>query len=152
MAEGLGRTGKEITVTLTLLKKRTRNGPLFYWYCMNHRANRDAMSPQPRPWFRFHLSTGIILMFIAGGLLWVNFQPRQVNWYFGRLLSGNEYYEVAVVIGWPKPLSAKLLNGNDLDVSPVWFSSLINLFCCSSILAASGIACEYLIKIKSGKQ
>lgn len=28
--------------------------------------------PQKRPWFQYHLSTAIVLMFVAAGLLWVN--------------------------------------------------------------------------------
>jgi hypothetical protein len=30
-----------------------------------------------RRWFRFHLSTLVLLMFMAGGLMWLNFRPRQ---------------------------------------------------------------------------
>jgi hypothetical protein len=29
-----------------------------------------------RPWFQYHLSTAIILMFVAGGLLWLNLTER----------------------------------------------------------------------------
>ena len=28
-----------------------------------------------RPWFRIHLSTAIVLMFVAGGLIWANVVP-----------------------------------------------------------------------------
>jgi hypothetical protein len=38
-----------------------------------------------RRWFRFHLSTAIILMFVAGGLIWANLKPHETvlvftNW------------------------------------------------------------------------
>lgn len=28
--------------------------------------------PRKRPWFQFHLSTAVVLMFVAAGLLWLN--------------------------------------------------------------------------------
>jgi len=31
------------------------------------------MSDKPRRWFQIHLSTAIALMFVAGGLMWLNF-------------------------------------------------------------------------------
>lgn len=30
-----------------------------------------------RPWFQFHLTTAIVLMFVAGGLLWANLIPSR---------------------------------------------------------------------------
>ncbi len=30
-----------------------------------------------RPWFQFHLSTAIVLMFAASGLLWANMRPAR---------------------------------------------------------------------------
>jgi hypothetical protein len=29
-------------------------------------------APKKRPWLRFHLSTAVVLMFVASGLLWLN--------------------------------------------------------------------------------
>ena len=45
-----------------------------------------------RPWFQVHLSTAIVLMFVAGGLLWANATP-QVEY------SGNTPWEITY--GWP---------------------------------------------------
>ncbi|MCY3017909.1 MAG: hypothetical protein NTW87_02605 [Planctomycetota bacterium] len=28
--------------------------------------------PKKRPWFQFHLSTAVVLMFVVGGLVWLN--------------------------------------------------------------------------------
>jgi hypothetical protein len=38
------------------------------------------MSEQPkkRPWLQFHLSTAVVLMFVAGGLLWLNMHENGV--------------------------------------------------------------------------
>jgi hypothetical protein len=35
-------------------------------------------TPKRRPWFRIHLSTAIVLMFVAGGLVWMNLRPPEV--------------------------------------------------------------------------
>jgi hypothetical protein len=39
------------------------------------------MSEQPkkRPWLQFHLSTAVVLMFVAAGLLWANLTGRRLN-------------------------------------------------------------------------
>lgn len=31
---------------------------------------------QKRPWFQIHLSTAVVLMFVAGGLIWANITPQ----------------------------------------------------------------------------
>ena len=33
-------------------------------------------APRKRPWLQFHLSTAIVLMFVAGGLMWMNMRDR----------------------------------------------------------------------------
>lgn len=32
--------------------------------------------PKPRRWFQIHLSTAVVLMFVAGALIWANVHPR----------------------------------------------------------------------------
>jgi hypothetical protein len=49
------------------------------------------MSNAPRLWLQLHLSTCVVLMFVAGGLMWANLQPRETT---NRLWPGTEY-------GWP---------------------------------------------------
>ncbi|MCY3023597.1 MAG: hypothetical protein NTW87_31845 [Planctomycetota bacterium] len=50
----------------------------------NHEAE-SAASPAPvaarkkRPWFQFSLGTAIVMMFVAGALLWLNMTERFVN-------------------------------------------------------------------------
>jgi len=31
-------------------------------------------APKKRPWFQFHLSTAIVMMFVASGMMWANFR------------------------------------------------------------------------------
>ena len=33
-------------------------------------------APKKRPWFQLHLSTCVVLMFVAGGLMWANWINR----------------------------------------------------------------------------
>jgi len=35
-------------------------------------------APKKRPWFQIHLSTSIVLMFVAGGLVWANVSPIEI--------------------------------------------------------------------------
>ena len=37
------------------------------------------MPEQKRPWFQYHLSTCIVLMFVAGGLIWANACANRPN-------------------------------------------------------------------------
>jgi hypothetical protein len=36
-------------------------------------------APKKRTWLQFHLSTAVVLMFVAGGLLWLNQHGREVR-------------------------------------------------------------------------
>jgi hypothetical protein len=48
------------------------------------------MTATPRHWFRIHLSTAVVLMFVAGGLLWLNLESASsaLGWpfYFREIL------------------------------------------------------------------
>jgi hypothetical protein len=51
--------------------------------------------PPSRNCFQIHLSTAIVLMFVAGGLMWTNFQNGTVHFYYGGKEDHVSYY------GWP---------------------------------------------------
>jgi len=38
------------------------------------------MSEPKRRWFQIHLSTAVVLMFVAGGMLWSNLREREDDW------------------------------------------------------------------------
>ncbi|MCY3020742.1 MAG: hypothetical protein NTW87_17125 [Planctomycetota bacterium] len=73
----------------------------------NERASTAPLVAKKRPWFQFHLSTAIILMFVAGGLLWANVRlhTQRVDLFFGesRVVSRFEAREWGnrTVRGWP---------------------------------------------------
>jgi len=54
-----------------------------------------------RRWFQIHLSTAVVLMFVAGGLLWANMMPRwrYMDQGFSEPYFFNDGY------GWPFHLS-----------------------------------------------
>lgn len=61
-----------------------------------------------RPWFQIHLSTTIVLMFVAGGLLWVNIAPHEQTYVAGLVPDeGNEWssrheeFGTVTERGWP---------------------------------------------------
>ena len=62
--------------------------------------------PQKRPWFQYHLSTAIILMFVASGLLWLNMRLNfAIFRELGPQLDGQGRkrigLEVGASLGWP---------------------------------------------------
>jgi hypothetical protein len=48
-----------------------------------------------RRWFQLHLSTAVSLMFVAGGLMWLNIRPTTVS----KLEAGIQWVETS--FGWP---------------------------------------------------
>jgi hypothetical protein len=53
-------------------------------------------APKKRPWLQFHLSTAVVLMFVAGGLLWANSVPEHRDW------SDSLYENSVTTYGWPR--------------------------------------------------
>ena len=49
-----------------------------------------------RPWFRFHLLTAVVMMFAAGGALWIDVRVFRLN-------------HAEVARGWPLPLYTRSL-------------------------------------------
>jgi hypothetical protein len=63
------------------------------------------MSEQPkkRPWLQFHLSTAVVLMFVAAGLLWANMRGEEKETVEGYRVGSTDYIEFVYyeVRGWP---------------------------------------------------
>ena len=55
-------------------------------------------NPKRRAWFQLHLSTCVVLMIVAGALVWVNVVARYGQFPIDRPYSGAEIY---LVYGWP---------------------------------------------------
>src|SRR5205807_1432561 len=59
-------------------------------------------TPPPRKRFQIHLSTAIVMMFVAGGLMWANRTNRgsyEVDEYVGSDCDEVSFYETSY--GWP---------------------------------------------------
>jgi hypothetical protein len=104
----------------------------------------DMNDQKKRPWFQFHLSTLIMVTFVAGGLIWANvrvWKPSDTpdNW---------------KMIGWPFAYRCSLCKwGEDLSVVcfgptfiPEHFAADIGI--AIVILIAVFVALEYLIRRK----
>jgi len=55
-----------------------------------------------RPWFQYHLSTAVVLMFVAAGLLWLNVRGGAE---YGSLSQHDGYQ----YLGWPAPLFVRAI-------------------------------------------
>ncbi len=53
--------------------------------------------PPPRKRFQIHLSTAIVMMFVAGALLWLNIGPQSIPIIVGRPLRPRTQYDRLVL-------------------------------------------------------
>ena len=76
-------------------------------------------TPPPRKRFQIHLSTAIVMMFVAGGLMWANFTHK------------DDYF------GWPYPIKTTLVVEQE-GVKSFWYWTglLIDLAAALTILFA----------------
>jgi hypothetical protein len=57
-----------------------------------------------RAWFQIHLSTAIVMMFVAGIFMWMNFKPRFIRTSQAKAISFfGEYDSGFLEYGWPTP-------------------------------------------------
>jgi hypothetical protein len=103
-------------------------------------------APKKRPWLQFHLSTAIIMMFVAAGLLWVNMHavPQRRD-------TGGGYMQH---FGWPMTMASQeryytldavgLVNGrlNIGGLDSIVVNAIVALF----ILVATAVVCEWFIR------
>jgi hypothetical protein len=101
-----------------------------------------AQPVRKRSWFRFHLSTAIIVMFTAGLLLWANF-TADIAWPMSDW--GVDVY----LYGWPKKVEYLVtqktagLRGEEARANAM-YDACVAL----GILAAAGVASEFVTRMK----
>lgn len=106
--------------------------------------------PKKRPWFQFHLSTAVVLMFVAAGLMWLNItvfegvlktrEPgKSRGWPFG---CWGEYT-------WSAYHWDELVQGPEHRVEVHCWLVLCNLVVALLILCVVGFVCEQYIRRKS---
>lgn len=131
--------------------------------------------PKPRPWFQFHLSTCVVLMVVAGVLVWANtrsivavepkrsmfetgaaFSSALVEYAFGsgevrRGWPFEYYFEVQEFTASMRPsISGHVYPAQDVRQPRMtdWRPSslCINITVAFAILALTAVACEYHIR------
>jgi|SRR5579862_2975580 len=113
------------------------------------------MPPPPRrARFQIHLSTAIVLMFVAGGLIWANVNGR-------RILIGGPFIGTEQNYGWPclitEPFTRYITERRD----GTWDESLpdisysgvaVDLAVSVAILFAVWFTCEWLIRRRAARK
>jgi len=109
-------------------------------------------APRKRPWFRFHLSTCIVLMFVAGGVIWANVVPNQVPGKTNTKIVPYRIYAVEI-LGWPASYKRSwrlaVYSRRPLFSRPTeyaWDNLFLDVAIALSILAAVGFALEWGIR------
>lgn len=112
--------------------------------------------PPPRKRFQLHLSTAIVLMFVAGGLIWANTQTRIIKFIFR-----NGTFEF-LAYGWPCIAAGKYSNKDTGILRGIKFGdedgklSHLNLFidigAALLILLTTWLVCEWLIRHRAGRK
>jgi hypothetical protein len=118
---------------------------------------------KPRRFFQIHLSTAVVLMFVAAGLLYLNLTPMP-NGYLSHGVngSGRPVSDTrAAAYGCPIPffyLGTTTLYYSNYpktvseyrDISPGLLA--LNVLANSLLLAATGSACEFLLRRRERRQ
>ena len=116
-----------------------------------------------RPWFQYHLSTAIVLMFVAGGLMWANVRESKLLAYFLDSefewdRSRSDYAQIEYLVGfhgWPSFCAESVYFDRRGEI---FVENVLNLPCLAlntltalAILAAAAVACEWRIIIRRKK-
>src|SRR6266404_1141238 len=96
------------------------------------------MTDKPRrPWFQIHLSTAIVLMFVAGGILWLNVTP--------------DWAHMSSVYGWPKGFYEERF-GNPIAGTRFFLGTLIlNIIAGIIILGYIAFLCEAFLRRREAR-
>ncbi|HLX59649.1 MAG TPA: hypothetical protein VKX17_00065 [Planctomycetota bacterium] len=120
------------------------------------------MPEPPRRWrFQIHLSTAIVLMFVAGGLIWANVTVTESNYTSEGFKEGRwnkaEVYDR--MYGWPDQFWQETLergaNGEYVPVVPVRYRRRIivrNALVALAILFVVWFLCEWLIRRRAARK
>lgn len=106
------------------------------------------MSDKPkRAWFQIHLSTAIVLMFVAGGLMWAN-----------STVAMRFRYERVYGFPFPAIYSHPMEIGDSIDslhVQPAgidWFCLAGNIFVGLYLLRLTAFLSEYIIRRRAARK
>ncbi|HLX64371.1 MAG TPA: hypothetical protein VKX17_24065 [Planctomycetota bacterium] len=113
--------------------------------------------------FQIHLSTAIVLMFVAGGLMWANISCYGFYEHFpqGRELEYMHYRRR--IYGFPLPAvdawqdMEKYHGRSDVTFVPNRYSCIpvfiaVDVLTCATILTATWLFCEWLIRCRAARK
>ncbi len=108
------------------------------------------MTPSPpRRFWQIHLSTAIVMMFVAAGLLYLNLVPRERHLSKLALIPGPRYGECMPWIlshGWPAAIVDGIEMSQGTNVVVVEFtdyqSIIVNISVALAILVSVSVLCE----------
>ena len=101
-------------------------------------------------WFQFHLSTAVVLMFVAGGIMWANMHVRMT----GEMWKGE--WIPYPGFGWPA-VSVRQITSGDRPIGVETDDLLsryafIDLAVALAILFTVWFLCEWLIRLRAAKK
>ena len=105
------------------------------------------MTDKPRrAWFQLHLSTAIVLMFVAGGLLWANIRVQEVS----------SIYPFPFLIEYARGWPMLYLNYSRVGAPPndqywTWLNLLINLLCSIGLLTVVAAISERVLRRREAR-
>jgi len=102
-------------------------------------------APRKRPWLQYHLSTAVVLMFVAGGLLWLNMRPLPLR-----------AVEMKIPLhGWPLMTRYAVITLSNEEAAMMpdggywnWQNCALNALCAVVILLAVAVFLEWRIRRK----
>ena len=114
------------------------------------------MSEVPkRPFWQFHLSTAMVLVFLCAGISGVNFQERAL------ISSTIQYPDIITGYGWPF-VAIEIINisNSGSPLRPIHVSSkrwiftgiILDCMACISVLVSFGIILEWVIRRREGRK
>jgi hypothetical protein len=103
-------------------------------------------APKKRPWLQFHLSTAVVLTFVAAGLLWANVTPCEASDFNPFPRSSHligETWQDTLRRGWPTWYRQEWASGL---VEWRWSILALDTLAASAILLATAALLEWLIR------
>ena len=112
--------------------------------------------PPPHKRFQIHLSTAIVMMFVAGGLMWAFVNPDievtklDVNWKcrilrYGRPFQFAQHYVVYLP-------NAKIEITRESSWKYTWFYAILDFAIVLSLFVLGWCGCEYLIRRRAARK
>ncbi|MCY3020743.1 MAG: hypothetical protein NTW87_17130 [Planctomycetota bacterium] len=110
------------------------------WFIRRWQRRPLSDAPKKGPWFQFHLSTAVVMMFAAGGVMYLNALPI---WHYAGEQNGQEEFEISGY-GWPCVVyDTGMSYGPMRQPSWKWSGPACNVVFMALVAAYVGMLCEW---------